>query len=86
MFRIKEILAMKGITAKELATRMNVSPQYVSGIIRETDNVSISVLTRIAKELEVPVSSLFKDYMMELSANKCPYCGMPLSIKIEKSH
>lgn len=84
MFRIKEILEMKGITAKELATRMDVTPQYISGIIRETGSASISVLARIAKELEVPVSSLFDDYLREPSENKCPHCGMPLNIKIEK--
>lgn len=84
MFRIKEILEMKGITAKELATRLDVTPQYISGIIRETGSVSISVLSRIAKELEVPVSSLFDDYLREPSGDKCPYCGMPLKIKIQK--
>lgn len=84
MFRIKEILELKGITAKELATRMDVTPQYISGIIRETGSASVSVLAKIAQELDVPVASLFDDYMIEPSANKCPHCGMLLSIKIEK--
>ena len=35
MYRIKEILDEKGISAKNLAERMGVTPQYISGFIRE---------------------------------------------------
>ena len=55
MYRIKEILDEKGISAKNLAERMGVTPQYISGIIREKGSASISVLSNIAKELNVPV-------------------------------
>lgn len=84
MFRIKEILDQKGITAKELANRMNVTPQYISGIIRESGSASVSVLSKIANELNVPLSSLFDDYMKESSGDRCPYCGGALRIRIDK--
>lgn len=91
MYRIKEILDEKGISAKALAERMGVTPQYISGIIREKGSASISVLSNIAKELNVPLASLFDDYQSKCEGNSinvtCPYCGQPISIKttIEKA-
>lgn len=65
MFRIKEILDQKGLKAKDLAVKMGVSQQYISGIVREQGSASVSVLAKIAKILEVPVASLFEDYISE---------------------
>jgi len=62
MFRIKEILTEKQMSSKQLAELLGVSPQYVSGLIREVDNPSVSMLKKIADALDVPVSSLFADY------------------------
>ena len=69
MYRIKEILDEKGISAKNLAERMGVTPQYISGIIREKGSASIGVLSKIAKELNVPLSSLFDDYKSVPTSN-----------------
>ena len=85
MFRIKEILDQQGITAKELANRMNVTPQYISGIIRETGSASVGVLSKIANELNVPIAALFDDYRNELNGDRCPHCGQPIKIRIEKA-
>ena len=65
MYRIKEILDQKGLKAKDLASMMKVTPQYISGIIREQGSASVSVLAKIAKALNVPVASLFDDYISE---------------------
>ena len=81
MYRIKEILDQKGMTAKQLADRMNVTPQYISGIIREHGSASVSVLSNIAKILEVPLSSLFDDFISSDDSFVCPYCGNKLYIK-----
>ena len=81
MFRIREILAQKGMTAKQLADQMGVTPQYISGIIRETGSASVEVLSNIAKELGVPVSSLFEDYTTGENTITCPKCGAKFELK-----
>ena len=78
MYRIKEILDQKGMTAKALADKMNATPQYISGIIRETASASVTVLANIAKVLDVPVSSLFEDYKQNDGFIICPHCGKPI--------
>ena len=75
MYRIREILKQKGMTSKELAEKMGVTPQYISGIIRETGSASVDVLANIAKILNVPVSSLFEDYVSNENSITCPKCG-----------
>ncbi len=80
MFRIKEILKEKGINQQQLAEMMNVTPQYVSGIVREADTPSVSTLEQIASLLHVPLSSLFEDYRGGII--ECPHCGKEINIKI----
>lgn len=80
MYRIKEILKEKGINQQQLAEMMNVSPQYISGIVREADTPSVNTLIEIAKLLKVPVSSLFDDYKGGII--ECPHCGKEINIKI----
>lgn len=80
MYRIKEILREKGINQQQLAEMMNVSPQYVSGIVREADTPSVNTLIEIARLLNVPVSSLFEDY--KGGVIECPHCGKEISIRI----
>lgn len=88
MYRIKEILDEKGISAKKLAERMGVTPQYISGIIREKGSASISVLSNIAKELNVPLASLFDDYKSVPTSNSvnviCPHCGNEINVELTK--
>ncbi len=62
-FRIKNIVAAKGMTLKSLAEKMGITPQTLGNIVNEKSNPNISTLERIAKVLEVPVSSLFTDYL-----------------------
>lgn len=81
MYRIKEILNQKGMTSKELALKMGVTPQYVSGIIRETGSASVDVLTNIAKILNVPVASLFEDFVSNDNSITCPKCGARFELK-----
>ena len=80
MYRIKEILNEKGISQQQLADMMKVSPQYVSGIVREVDTPSVNTLVDIANLLKVPVSSLFEDY--KEGVINCPHCGKEINIKI----
>lgn len=83
MYRIKEILSQKGMTAKQLSGQMGVTPQYISGIIRETGSASVEVLSNIAKILNVPVASLFEDYVSCDNTIVCPKCGARFELKEE---
>lgn len=85
MYRIKEILDQKGMTQQMLAEKMSVSPQYISGIIREQDGASVAMLSNIAKILGVPLASLFDDYVSSDDSFVCPHCGNKLYIKKAES-
>lgn len=81
-FRIKTIVASKGITMKGLAEKIGITPQSLSSIVNEKTNPNISSLEKIAEALDVPVSSLFADYLSPNSAIViCPYCGGRVDIK-----
>lgn len=88
MLRIKQILQEKALSAKTLAERMGVTPQYINGVINERDSASIRMLAKIAKELDVPLAALFDDYDKNytvLSTNGvCPHCGKKIAIEIKK--
>lgn len=80
-FRIKAIVASKGLTLKGLADKINVTHQFVSGIVNEKNSPNISTLEKIAEALEVPVASLFSDYLTPNSAIIiCPQCGSRIDI------
>lgn len=81
-FRIKNIIAAKGMTIKEVAEKMGITPQTLGNIVNEKNNPNISTLERIAKVLEVPMSSLFTDYLEQCSSVIiCPQCGGRIHIK-----
>ena len=61
--RVKDILRERNMTVMELARRMGKSQPYVSNIINGKQGVSINTLQMVAKELDVPISSLFADYI-----------------------
>lgn len=56
--RIREILALKGMTNRALADKMQVSPQYVSNILTGSA-LSLNALYKIADALEVEFGDLF---------------------------
>ena len=66
MLRIDTILKLQDISTQELASRMGVSPQYVSEVVNEKKNITISGLKKFAEALQVPVAALFDDYKDEL--------------------
>lgn len=81
-FRIKTIISAKGLTTKILAEKMGIKPQTLSAIINEKNSPNITTLEKIAEALNVPVSSLFTDYLAENHATLiCPHCGGRIDIK-----
>lgn len=81
-FRIKNIVAAKGMTLKGLAEKLGITPQTLGNIVNEKNNPNLSTLEKIANVLEVPVSSLFMDYLEPNSAIIiCPQCGARINIQ-----
>lgn len=85
-FRIKNIASARGISIKELAERIGITPQTLGNMLNEKNNPNVSTLERIAEALEVPVSALFTDYLTATppGAIVCPYCGGNLEIQTIK--
>lgn len=80
--RIKNIVAAKGMTLKGLAEKMDVTPQTLGNIVNEKGNPNVATLEKIAEALEVPVASLFADYLAPNSAIIiCPQCGARIDIQ-----
>jgi transcriptional regulator with XRE-family HTH domain len=76
--RIKEVLKEKGMTAKELAVKMGVTPPSISVAIN--GNMTIETLKRIADALEVSATDLLES--PQTGIINCPHCGGV--IKVEK--
>ena len=62
MLRIDKIMKEHNISTLQLAEIMNVSPQYVSEVVNERKNITITVLAKFAKALQVPMASLVDGY------------------------
>ena len=70
MNRIKEILKMKNIQQKELASHLDISPNTLSQYINEKRMMNPEILSNIADYLEVTV-----DYLIcKVGTIVCPIC------------
>ncbi|WP_158729053.1 MULTISPECIES: helix-turn-helix transcriptional regulator [unclassified Flavobacterium] len=59
ILRLKEIMALKGMSRDELASRVDVSTTTISNISSEKNLPTIQLLLKIAEVLEVDVRELF---------------------------
>lgn len=66
MLRIKEICKERGISMRELAKRMNVSPGVVVRMLSENGNPKVSTLENIAKVLDLQVYELFDNFNADI--------------------
>lgn len=80
--RIKEVLKEKGVTAKELAERLNITQASMSTAIN--GNPTVETLERIASALGVSVGELFERPADESPTGVCPHCGKPIRIHFDK--
>jgi transcriptional regulator with XRE-family HTH domain len=78
MLRVKELLKSRGLTAKELASRLGITEAALSSSL--SGNPTLDRLNAIADALGVPVTELFVP--TPTGTLRCPHCGGV--IKIEK--
>lgn len=79
MLRIDRIMKENGITTQELGLKMQVSTQYISEVVNERKNITMSGLAKFAEALDVPMAALFEGYheadKLRSHHFTCPYCG-----------
>ena len=63
---LKEILKEKGVTSKELAERLGVTSVTISYIVTNKTTPSLEMLCRIAKELNIKISTLLGEEPLRL--------------------
>lgn len=87
--RIKEILKEKGITSKELATKLGVTSGAISQYISENGNPNLKTLEKIATALNVPIQELLNPPTENKITLICPHCkgvvNVSLSVHGEQS-
>ena len=57
--RVKELLKQKGMTAKELASKIGISEGALSQSIKDGANPNLQTITKIAAALGVDITELF---------------------------
>lgn len=86
MNRIKEILKTKGVTQQGLADMLGVTKISVAKTL--TGNPTQQTLEKIATALDVPMWQLFAspgEVVKEITGgDRCPHCGQPIKIRLEK--
>ena len=85
MLRIDKIMKERNITTLQLAEMMKVTPQYISEVVNERKNITITVLAKFAKALQVPLASLVEGYhekeQLGSTASTVPIAVMLLVLK-----
>lgn len=89
--RIKDVLKEKGLTQKELADLMGISPQGVKQMV-EAQSVTTATLSKVATALGVPMWQLIAspdEVRADLDAEAadpdtfvCPRCGAALRVAL----
>ena len=78
-FRVLELCRQKGMTQKELAEKIGMTPV---GLAKAANgNPTFETLEKIAEGLNVSVSELFS--APKEGAITCPHCGKSITIKAE---
>ena len=78
-FRVLELCRQKGMTQKELAEKIGMTPV---GLAKAANgNPTFETLEKIAEGLNVSVSELFEP--AKEGAITCPHCGKSITIKAE---
>jgi len=59
--RVRELRKKKDLSQEELAFKAGVHRTYIGMIERAEKNITLTNIEKIAKALEVPIITLFKD-------------------------
>lgn len=81
-FRILCELDEQGISQKELASRMDVSPQYVNKIVKGKENLSLETIWKLEEALGITLISVVRNFQYIQPATtsmEIPYSQIPLS-------
>lgn len=81
-FRILCELDEQGISQKELASKMDVSPQYVNKIVKGKENLSLETIAKIEEALGISLISVERNFQYIQPATtsvEIPYSQIPLS-------
>jgi len=84
-FRILSELDEKGLSQRELALRMDVSPQYVSKIIKGRENLSLETIWKIEEALGITLISVNRNVQYIYPETKTyddSYTQIPLSERL----
>ena len=60
-FRIRKLRKERGVSAKEIAISLAVSPSFISGIEKGTNKCSLENLDKICQTLNISISDFFAD-------------------------
>ena len=85
-FRLKEIMADRGVTNVALAKQLGYTEVAVSNMVRGKTLPSLNTLEKIADLLGVGMRDFFDDETTKTPAAGlvCPHCGKPIHVKLEK--
>lgn len=53
--RVLDILRSKGMTQKDLANKMGVSPQFINKIVKGQENLSLETIAKLSHVLGIPL-------------------------------
>ena len=84
-FRILNELDEKGLSQKELALRMDVSPQYVSKIVKGKENLSLETIWKIEEALGITLITVDRNVQYIYPETKTyddSYTQIPLSERL----
>lgn len=60
--KISEIRKEKGFSQEKLALEANIDRTYISDIEKGNRNISLEILDKLSKTLNIHISQIFKDY------------------------
>lgn len=60
--KISEIRKRKGFSQEKLALEANIDRTYISDIEKGNRNISLEILDKLSKTLNIHISQIFEDY------------------------
>ena len=84
-FRLKEIMADKGVTNIALAKQLGYSEVAVSNMVRGKTLPSLNTLEKISNFLGVGMRDFFEEEKVEAPSSRlvCPHCGKAIQIEVK---